>query len=429
MKNDEPSGDGHTQTEKKSVDSGATPAAVLTETAGGPASPATRAAGRPARFLLLMDAENAIKAFEERRIPFDPMAIRDRARAMGEIVFAYAYANFTAIAPHDRQQLHVAGFEIVHCERFSSGNGGASKDTVDNALKDSIVRHRANAFIDGVILVSNDSDFTVDANNACDCGFRFIVFTTRPTTVFASVTEVVYLLDEDQAVSTGEPSRWNPEEILRDLEQLPRIPDIEHVILIAKMQIRAPCVVSVLRELIARSLTSRQYGFKALVSQALLLITRRFPNKGDMDAHAFVSGIISAKLFEPEMRNLPGIGGRRVYPPNRGHPFVADVQRRVNDAERQRLDGATLGTPPPTIVVGAVGGEGAATTFCVGNLQNDEVLGVEAETPDEAVDFARARYGKRRNEFAEVDLAILLGSLHVTQAPPTGSTPQWPDAE
>jgi hypothetical protein len=170
------------------------PEAPLEPESEAPASSSARPTPPPAepartpRFLLILDAENVLWTHRDAGIPFDPSAIRDRAAAIGTIAFAFAYGNLEKIPLRAREDLTIASFPLIHCQRLRDRNGG--KDTVDEHLQDLINRFLNYDAVDGVILVTDDRDFAPIMRAVLDAGKRLIRFTVRGESMLDQIGEV-----------------------------------------------------------------------------------------------------------------------------------------------------------------------------------------------------------------------------------------------
>lgn len=362
---------------------------VAAPTVPAPTPPVATGPTRAPRFLLVLDAENVFLTHEKAGIPFDPAAIRDAAAAVGPIAFAFAYGNIEKIPPRTREDLTIAGFPLMHCQRLRDGNGG--KDTVDENAQDLIGRFVAYDAVDGVILVTDDRNFAPIMRGVLDAGKRMVRFTLRGETMLDALGEVhqLHRPEPGNGRRTATDRRWSPDLVIEEFRRLPSLPTEEQGPTLRRIQLHAPLVQRFLRALLRRLWgrlgSERTMHFPPLV--AFAETTVREEDRKDIsrdDLRAFCSmlneiGILRTFMFEREDG-----GERRAYRPDWDHPFCADAIADIRDQPRNWSRGrrpnntvAVPGSQPRAKVRFAASADG--TTYrIVGAHTRDDALAAAA---------------------------------------------------
>ncbi len=312
-------------------------------TPSAPAAPPPTTITEPARaprFLLILDVENVLWTHRGAGLAFEPSAIRDRASAIGTIAFAFAYGNLEKIPPRARENLTMAGFPLIHCQRLRDGNGG--KDTVDEHIQDLIRRFLDCGAVDGVILVTDDRNFAPIMRGVLDAGKRLIRFTLRAEAMLDQIGEVRRLLLESG--NGREPvadRRWAPEPVIEDLRLLPAMPREEWGPTIRRIQLRAPLVSRFLHALLRRCWgrlgEERTMHFPSLVTFADDMV--RAEDRADIsrdDLWSFCSALNEIGVFLTISFTHEDGSDRRAYRPDWNHPFCAEAIADIKDRPRDR---------------------------------------------------------------------------------------------
>lgn len=176
-------------------------------------------AGAP-RFVVVIDTENIVKTYAHMGGRFNPLIVRDAARELGTIAFAFAFANVEAIPDRTREELTINGFLFVNCAPASTNGAVGRKDTVDEHIQDMIARFLEYANIDGVILVTDDQNFAPIIGNIRDHGKQCIVLTPRKATSLGRITRSIQLPFAVEAPQTH--ADWNPEIAIAELRNAAR---------------------------------------------------------------------------------------------------------------------------------------------------------------------------------------------------------------
>lgn len=390
---------------------------IIRDSVPAPAPLASRATTAPAleepAFLLVLDVENALHAHRNAGIPFQPSVIRHAAADIGTVAFAFAYANSHAVPQPVCEDLMLAGFQLIHCQRLRDPNGG--KDTVDENIQDLIQRFLAHASIAGVVLVSDDRNFAPILNGIRDRGLRSIVLSLRVQSSLAAIAEVRLLPSPHDRENGHEPTttrRWDPDLIIEDLRELGVATDPSvRAVTIRRIKLRAPFVEHLLRIILRKfwgearrrfpelSPMEHRLSFQSILDQADRCVREEDrTNVSSDDVHAFLSALLDVGVYRRVEVDLPDGGGRRPrYAPNWEHPFCADAIANLRDQPREqwrsrgvsgRIHGPTRPEPPmstrPLKTRHVTCGEDG-TTF--------RVLGVG--TREDAVAAVRASYTAR----------------------------------
>lgn len=315
--------------------------AVAAPTVPAPTPPAATGPARAPRFLFILDAENALWTHRDAGLLFDPAAIRDAAAAVGTIAFAFAYGNVERIPTRDRENLTIAGFPLMHCQRLRDGNGG--KDTVDENAQDLIGRFVTYGAVDGVILVTDDRNFAPIMRGVLDAGKRLIRFTVRGEAMLDALGEVrrLHLPGTGNGRHAATDRRWNPDLIIEDLRRLPSLPAEEWGPTLRRIQLQAPFVQRFLRALLRRLWgrlgPEQTMPFRILVTYADETV--REEDQSDIsqdDIRAFCSMLNEIGIIRMVPFTHADGGERRAYRPDWAHPFCADAIADIRDQRRGR---------------------------------------------------------------------------------------------
>lgn len=385
---------------------------------------------RAPRFLLILDAENVSLTHRDAGIPFRPAAIRDLAGGVGSIAFAFAYGNIEALPARTREDLTLAGFPLVHCQRLRDGNGG--KDTVDEHIQDLIHRFLDSDAVDGVILVSDDRNFAPIMREALDRGKRVVRVTLRGEAMLDQIGEVRRLPSGNGNGHAPEPARrWAPELIIEDLRTLPQAEDFGQVL--RRIRLRAPLVSQFLRAFVRRYWmqcgATWSMHFQRLVEFADSVV--RDEDRSDVSPDD-VRSLLST-LDEIGVVRLVNVPSRRdaertfrAYLPNWGHPFCADAISDIKShpgswRPARRRDnyeaggGADRATPQATSAPPhSVGRPKARHVVCRADGFIYRVHG--ARTRDDALTAVRSHYTARSADDGVLATIAAIGS------PPRGTT-------
>lgn len=313
--------------------------AVAAPTVPAPTPSVATGPTRAPRFLLILDAENALWTHRDAGLPFDPAAIRDAAAAMGPIAFAFAYGNVEKIPPRTREDLTIAGFPLMHCQRLRDGNGG--KDTVDENAQDLIGRFVTYDAVDGVILVTDDRNFAPIMRGILDAGKRLIRLTIRGEAMLDALGEVrqLHRPEPGNGRHAATDRRWNPDLVIEDLRRLPSLPAEERGPMLRRIQLQAPLVQRFLRALLRRLWgrlgSDQKMYFPSLLTFADAMV--REEDRADIshdDLRAFCSTLNDIGVLRMISFTHVDGGDRRAYRPDWDHPFCADAIADIRDQQR-----------------------------------------------------------------------------------------------
>lgn len=315
--------------------------AALAEAA--PTPPAGAHHPRPC-VLLVVDVENVLHAHRDAGAPFEPGRIRAAANRVGPVGFAFALANFNAVTPRDRAALALAGFHTVHCEPLV--DGAAGKDTVDNHLRDLVLRFLDHAAISAIVLMSDDRDFAPVLTAAHDRSVRAVVLSYRERLALGTLAEhrTLPLTRAPRAPRATPTRRWNPEDAYAHLERMSATADpAEQRTVIDALRTHAPLPHRVLRSFARKYLV--WWGRQPLSFLGLVTVAERTLDSGESLVTRDMLHQCFSVLVTMGVITRTSIGredAERVrYEPTWTHPYIADAVRDIGEqsegTKRQRV--------------------------------------------------------------------------------------------
>ncbi|MDO8598894.1 MAG: NYN domain-containing protein [bacterium] len=291
--------------------------------------------------LLVLDAENAYHTHRDAGLPFHPATIRDAAREVGEIAFAFAYGNIEAIPARVREDLTMSGFPLVHCQRLRDSNGG--KDTVDEHIQDLVRRFLTHSAVDSVVFVSDDRNFAPILRGVVDAGKRLVRLTLRGESMLDQIGEVRRLPHGESVAPAPNGKRWDPDVIIDDLRDLPTLPPGDWPAMLQRIRLRAPFVQHFLRIAVRAYLGTwgraplSFLGLVELVDSCVRQEDRPHISKDDL--HRTLSALVDIGVIRKFTRSYGKDGERPRYEPNWGHPFcaaaIADISKEQEGTGRR----------------------------------------------------------------------------------------------
>lgn len=334
-------------------------------------APPTTAASRPRtpRFVVIIDTENITKTYASAGGRFTPSVVRDAARELGTITFAFAFANIEAIPSRICEELTITGFPVIHCAPMHSNKVLARKDTVDENIQDIIARFLEYADIDGIVLVTDDQNFAPIIGNIRDHGKQCVVLTPRLGSSLGRITKSVQLpLNVD---TPRTPVAWNPDVAITELRNAARAGKNTELAgqAITRFHCLAPFPHRVLIRFLRRFRQMYHTDSVGFAKLAACIKTSIAPEDRDALPEetilSFLNILITADVILTHEVQTPE-GTVKRYAPSWWNPFC---HRAVEDivaqeaAERAReemgLDDPTHGKTPPVPASSTPRGEGS----------------------------------------------------------------------
>lgn len=302
----------------------------------------------PRSWVVVIDANNVYRIHADAGVPLRPGHLQRQLVRRHPIATTFAIGNYDAIPWEGRKAFAEAGFPIgFHCDALHG-----TKDMVDPSLITYVLdflQMLRRDVVAGVILVSDDGNFIPLARRVLDQQWQCAAATFRhraPLARMDGVQRIVLTLPEEIEEETR---RWNPADIMGDLERLLGTTPRAQEEALLRIQLRAPFVERVLRHFFSHLHRQHngnpEFGFDRHLRELLRSIPREEQSAvTEDDRRALLNLLIRIKILIP--CNAPHPRGEGVYTGYRvdwTHPFCVHALKTTQAKQRRS-------SAPPTLV-------------------------------------------------------------------------------